>query len=334
MSAFTMMCPDIVAADSRHERTTMAVAWWVWAATVAGFALAIAIDLRVARRSLVVTYRRAVIWSATYIGLALLFGAGVWIVSGSELAVQFLTGFAVEKTLSVDNVFVFAIVLASFAIATEHQARVLTIGVIGALGMRVVLIVVGISAVDRFSVLFLVFGLFLLYVGARLIITHGAPPDVRNGRVLRAVRRFVPIVDESDEAEPGALVVRHQGRRALTSAALAVIAILSVDVVFALDSVPAILGITRNTYLVVCTNVFALLGLRPLYFLLIGLRDRLVHLHYGIAIVLGFIGVKLSLHYLHTVWHQVPEISTLASLAVIALVFAATTLTSLRATRD
>lgn len=309
----------------------MAVAWWVWAITGAAFAVAIAIDLHVARGAEVVTYRRAVIWSATYISLALLFGAGVWIVSGSTPAIEFLTGFAVEKTLSVDNLFVFAVVLSSFAVAPRNQARVLTIGVIGALGMRVVLILVGINAVERFSFLFLVFGLFLVYVAVRLVYSHGAPPDVRNGRVLRLVRRFVPIVDDD---HTGNLIVRHEGRRALTASALAVVAILSVDAVFALDSVPAILGITRNTYLVVCTNAFALLGLRPLYFLLIGLRDRLVHLHYGIAIVLGFIGVKLALHYLHSVWHAVPEISTLASLAFIVVVFTITALTSLRATRD
>lgn len=309
----------------------MTVAWWVWVVTVVAFAGAIAIDLHAARRSLVVTYKRAVIWSVIYIGLALLFGVGVGIVSGTTPAVEFLTGYAVEKTLSVDNVFVFALVLASFAVAPEHQARVLTIGVIGAIGMRIVLIVAGVNAVERFAVLFLVFGLFLIYAAVRLLMSHGKPPDVRNGRVLRLVRRFVPVADDD---HTGAFFVQREGRRALTASALAVIAILSVDVIFALDSVPAILGITQNTYLVICTNVFALLGLRPLYFLLIGLQTRLVHLHYGIAIVLGFIGVKLALHYLHGVWHAVPEISTLLSLLVIVAVFAVVTVTSLRATRE
>src|SRR5262249_55322203 len=149
-----------------------------------------------------------------------------------------------------------------------------------------------------------------------------------NGRMLRWVRRVVPVADQDDS---GALTVRRGGRRAVTTAGLAVITILSADVGFALDSVPAILGITQNLYLGVCAHAFALLGLRPLYFLLAGLRDRLVHLHYGLAIVLAFIGLKLSLHYLHTVVPGVPEIPTGLSLVVIVAVLAVTTVTSVRA---
>ncbi len=307
----------------------MAVAWWVWVATLLGFAALIAIDLYVSRAGKPVTFGKALRWSGVYVGLAMLFCAGLFLFVGPTPAVEFLTGFAVEKTLSVDNLFVFTLALTGFAVPQRYQARVLTIGVIGALLMRAVLIVVGVGAVERFSVLFLVFGVLLCVAAIRLVRTHG-PPDVTNGRVLRWVRRRVPIVEDD---QSGSLVVRRNGKPALTTLALAAVAILSVDVVFALDSVPAILGITQNVYLVLCANVFALLGLRPLYFVLVGLQERLVHLNYGLAIVLGFIGLKLSLHYLHTIVPVLPEIPTPISLAVIVAVFAITTVTSLRANR-
>jgi TerC family integral membrane protein len=307
----------------------MTVTWWVWLVTLAGFAALITVDLRRMKDTEHVTFRVAVLWSAAYIGLALLFAAGVFVVAGPTPAVEFVTGFAVEKSLSVDNLFVFGVVLAGFAVPPRWQAKVLSVGIIGALGMRAVLIVVGVGAVQRFSFLFVVFGAFLVVAAVRLVTSHGEVADGRNGRVVRWARRHLPVVAD----DSGRLVVRRDGRLALTVLALPVIAILSVDAVFGLDSIPAILGITQSTYLVLCANVFALLGLRPLYFLLAGLRDRLVHLHYGLAVVLGFIGVKLTLHYLHGVWPAVPEISAPLSLAVVAVVFAVTTWTSLLAAR-
>jgi tellurite resistance protein TerC len=176
----------------------------------------------------------------------------------------------------------------------------------------------------------LFFGAFLIYTGVKLIRSHGAPPDVTGGWAMRLVRRFVPV---TDDVSSGRMFTRDGGRRVATPLFLAVAAVLAVDIVFALDSIPAIFGITESTYLVFTTNAFALLGLRALYFLLVGLLDRLVHLHYGLAIVLGFIGVKLMLHYLHTVWSWVPEIPMLASLGVIVAVLTTTTLTSLYSTR-
>jgi tellurite resistance protein TerC len=307
----------------------MTVAWWVWLVTLAGFAALILVDLRRTKDTEHVTFRVAVLWSVAYLGLALLFGVGVFFLAGRTPAIEFSTGFAVEKSLSVDNIFVFAVVLAGFGVPERFQAKVLSMGIIGALAMRAVLIVVGVSVVQRFSFLFAVFGVFLIVAAVRLVRSHGEVPDGQNGRVLRWARRRLPVLDD----DTGELVVRRDGRWALTVLALPVIAILSVDVVFALDSIPAILGITQSTYLVLCANVFALLGLRPLYFLLVGLRDRLVHLHYGLAVVLGFIGVKLTMHYLHGVWPSVPEISAPVSLAVVLAVFAVTTVTSLWAVR-
>ncbi|HEX5403663.1 MAG TPA: TerC family protein [Pseudonocardiaceae bacterium] len=287
----------------------MNVPLWVWVATGVGLAIPVTIDVWRARRPHPVGFGEAVTWSVVYIGLALLFGVGVLLFGGPTPSVEFFTGFVVEKTLSVDNLFVFALVLGAFAVPARDQSRVLLIGILGALAMRAVFIVAGAAALQRFTVLFLAFGILLLYTAVHLLRSHGKPPDVRNGRVVRWVGN----------------------RFAISGLGLATVAILSVDVMFALDSIPAIFGITQNLYLVLCTNAFALLGLRALYFVLAGLLDRLVHLHYGLSIVLGLIGVKLVLHYLHSLLPGVPEIPTWLSLVLIVAVFTVTTVTSLRA---
>lgn len=309
----------------------MNVPLWVWAATAAGIAALVALDIWQARRPHTVGMREAAVWSAVYVGSAVLFGIGVFLFGGTEPAMEFATGYLVEKTLSIDNVFVFALVLSAFAVPARNQSKVLLIGILGALGMRIVFIVAGAELIARFSVLFLLFGAVLGYTAIRLLRSHGAPPDVRNTRVMRWARRRLPLADPSEETPEGALVARSGGKRAVTGLGLAVLAVLSVDVMFALDSIPAIFGITQNVYLVVCTNAFALLGLRALYFLLAGLLDRLPHLHYGLAAVLGLIGVKLSLHYVHTLVPAVPDIPTWLSLVLIVAIFTVTVITSLRA---
>jgi tellurite resistance protein TerC len=306
----------------------MNVPLWLWLVTAVGLAVPVAVDVWRACRPHPVGFVEAAVWSAVYVGIALLFGVAVLVFAGPAPAMEFFTGFVVEKALSVDNLFVFALVLGAFAVPVRHQSKVLLIGILGALAQRVVFIVAGAAALQRFSVLFLGFGVLLCYLAIRLLRSRGVPPDVRNGRVMRWARRRLPIADGGDS-----LVIRCDGRLAVTGLGLAVLAILSVDLVFALDSVPAIFGITRNLYLVLCTNAFALLGLRALYFVLAALLDRLVHLHYGLSIVLGLIGVKLVLHYLHSLWPAVPEIPTWLSLVLILAVFATTTVTSLRTTR-
>ncbi|HEX3790593.1 MAG TPA: TerC/Alx family metal homeostasis membrane protein [Pseudonocardiaceae bacterium] len=310
----------------------MIVPLWVWCATVAGLAMPVGVDVWLARRAHPVGFREAVVWSAVYLGAAALFGLGVLVFGGSAPAMEFFTGFVVEKTLSIDNLFVFALILGAFAVPARHQSRVLLIGVLGALALRVVLIVVGAAALQRFSLLFLVFGALLVFLAVRLLRSPGVPPNVRAGRLVRWARRRLPLADD-ESATAGALITRQRGRRAVTWLGLAVLAILSVDVLFALDSVPAIFGITQNVYLVLCTNAFALLGLRALYFVLAGLLNRLVHLHHGLSAILGLIGVKLVLHYLHSRWHSIPEIPTWLSLTLILTTILITTVTSLRATR-
>ena len=301
-----------------------------WFATILGLGALVALDVWHARQPREVRFREALTWSFFYIGAALVFGVVIGATAGSEAAVQFFAGYLVEKSLSVDNLFVFAVVLSQFAVPPRHQQRVLLIGVIGALVMRAAFIAVGAAAVQRFTVTFVVFGAFLIYTAVGLVRRHGQQPNVGDSRVVRLARRVMPVVEDAPD---GVFLTRFGGRRAATPLLIAVVAILSVDIVFALDSIPAIFGITSSAYLVFTANAFALLGLRALYFLVVGLLDRLVHLHYGLAAVLAFIGVKLVLHYGHTVWSSVREISTGASLAVVLLILATTTVTSLLAGR-
>jgi tellurite resistance protein TerC len=308
----------------------MTVPPWVWLATLAGIGVLVAIDVRQARRPHEVGFREALTWSVVYIAAAVGFGLGVFLFAGTGPGTEFFAGYLMEKTLSVDNLFVFAVILGQFAVPARYQQRVLLIGVLGALVLRAAFIAVGAAAVQRYTITFLFFGVFLVYTAVKLLRTHGEPPDIGRGRAMRLVRRVVPV---TDELAGGRLFTRVAGRRRATPLFLVAVAILAIDIVFALDSIPAIFGITESTYLVFTTNAFALLGLRALYFLLVGLLDRLVHLHYGLAVALGFIGVKLVLHYLHTVWPAVPEIPLPLSLAVILGVLVTTTVTSLVRTR-
>lgn len=308
----------------------MSVPLWGWLATLGGLGALVAIDIWQARRPHEVRFREALTWSLIYIGAAVIFGAFLAVLAGSGPATGFFTGYLVEKSLSVDNLFVFAVILGRFAVPARHQQRVLLIGVLGALVLRAVFIGAGAAAVQRFTVTFVIFGAFLLYTAVQLVRAHGQTPDVSNTLPVRALRTVMPVTSDYKSDK---LLTRVAGRRAATPLLVVVVSILSVDILFALDSIPAIFGITDSGYLVFTANAFALLGLRALYFLLVGLLDRLVHLHYGLAVVLGFIGVKLLLHYAHSVSGGVPEIPTLVSLLVVLAVLAVTTVTSLRATR-
>lgn len=307
----------------------MSVPLWGWLATLAGIGALVAIDAWQTRRPHEVTFREASTWSMIYIGAAVAFGGALAGFAGSGPATSFFTGYLLEKSLSVDNLFVFSIILSQFAVPPRHRQRALLIGVLGALVLRGVFIGAGAAAVERFAVTFVVFGAILLYTALNLIRAHGKTPDVADTLPVRALRTVMPVA--TDYRSDG-LLTRIDGRRAATPLLVVVVTILSTDIMFALDSIPAIFGITDDAYIVFTANAFALLGLRALYFLLIGLLDRLVHLHYGLAVVLAFIGVKLVLHYAHTLNAGVPEISTIASLLVVVAVLAVTTATSLRAT--
>ena len=304
------------------------------AVTVGAVIALLALDFIATRRPHEVSMREALGWSAFYVALPLAFGVYVWQRFGSERGLEYLTGYLVEKSLSVDNLFVFMLLLGAFAVPKALQQRVLLYGIIGALILRAIFIALGAAALARFDWMFLVFGLVLVLTAVKILrdALSGAAHhvEVDEIRSVRFVRRFMPVTDTYDGTR---LTSRIDGRRALTPFALVVLAVFATDIVFAVDSVPAVYGITGDPFLVFATNAFALLGLRALYFVLEGALSKLVHLGYGLAAILGFIGVKLALHWGHLQWASVPEIPTLVSLGVIVGVLLITTATSLVASR-
>ena len=306
----------------------------LWFVSIAAVVVLLVVDFLLTRRPHEVSTREALGWSAFYIALPLAFGGYVWWSFGSERGLEYLTGYLVEKSLSVDNLFVFMLLLSAFAVPRVLQQRVLLYGIVGALVLRGIFIALGAAALARFDWMFLVFGLILAATGVKILRDAIAGNEhemhVDELRSVKVARRFFPVTGEYDGPR---MFGRVGARRALTPFALVVVAVLATDIVFAVDSVPAVYGITGDPFLVFATNAFALLGLRALYFVLEGALSKLVHLSYGLAVILGFIGVKLALHWAHMQWPAVPEIPTLLSLVVIVLVLAATTVTSLLAGR-
>jgi tellurite resistance protein TerC len=303
----------------------------LWAVTIGLVVVLLVVDFIATRKPHEVSMKEALGWSAFYVALPLAFGGYIWAQHGGDRGVEYYTGYLVEKTLSVDNLFVFMLLLAAFAVPAALQQRVLLYGIVGALVLRGIFIALGAAALSAFDWVFLVFGLILLATGVKLlkdaISGHDHDEkDVSSMRSVKLMRRFMPVTDEY--AGPRMTVLQN-GKRALTPLALVVVAVFATDLVFAIDSVPAVYGITGDPYLVFATNAFALLGLRALYFVLQGALAKLVHLSYGLAAILGFIGVKLALHWAHMTWSSVPEIPTLASLGVIVAILAVTVTTSL-----
>ena len=310
------------------EVTTLA-----WAVTLGAIALLFAVDLLFSGlRPHAVGFREAVAQSVFYIAVALVFGVVLVVVGGWDLGGQYFAGYIVEKSLSVDNLFVFVIILTTFAVPVEHQQRVLTIGILLALVLRGIFIALGAALLSTFSFMFLIFGLLLIFTAVQLFRHRNEDPSVEDNALVNVSRRVLPLTDDYDG---GRLVTRVGGRRVLTPLFLVLVAVGSTDVLFALDSIPAVFGITQKPFIVFTANAFALLGLRALYFLVSGLLDRLVYLSTGLAVILAFIGVKLVLHFLHVEIKSVPEISTGTSLIVILVVLAITTVASLvKARRD
>lgn len=306
----------------------------LWAGLLAAVLVLLALDFLLTRKPHEVTMREAVSWSLFYVALPLAFGAYVWLDHGGQRGLEFYSGYLVEKSLSVDNLFVFMLILAAFAVPKELQQRVLLFGIIGALVLRGVFIALGAAALAALDAVFLLFGLILLATAIKMFrdARSGADHaiDIDDMRIVRWTRRVMPVTTQFEGTR---LLTRLEGRRALTPLALVVLVVLGTDLVFAVDSVPAVYGITDDPFLVFATNAFALLGLRALYFVLQGALDKLVHLGFGLAAILAFIGVKLGLHWAHLQWPAVPEIPTLLSLGVIVTILAVTTLTSLAAAR-
>ncbi len=305
---------------------------WVWGATIGVIIALLALDLTLAAiRPHRVGFKEATAWSVFYIMVAVLFGVWFTATYGGTFGTEYFAGYIVEKSLSVDNLFVFVIIMATFAVPEEHQHKVLTFGIILALIMRAIFIVLGATLLSLFSFMFLVFGLLLIFTAIQLFRHRDEDPDIENNIMVRATRRFLPV---TDDYHGGKLVTRIDGRRMFTPLVAVLIAIGSVDLLFALDSIPAVFGITAEPYIVFTANAFALLGLRALFFLVKGLLDRLVYLSTGLSIILAFIGVKLVLHWGHVdVNPQIPEIDTYVSLVVIVVILAVVTVASLLKTR-
>ena len=275
-----------------NEALDFAVPLWAWFALGGGIVVMLAIDLFLHRDDHVVSFREAAIWSTIWIAAGLGFGLIMLWWQGGDAAATYYSAYLIEKALSVDNVFIFALIFGYFAVPDRYQHRVLFWGVIGALVMRLVFIFVGSSLLETFFWTAYVFGLFLVYTGWHMAFRHDAPKDPGNNIMVRLMRRIMPVTGEYDGNR---FFTRVNGKRAATLLLVALVAIESSDLIFAIDSVAAVLAITTNTFIVWASIAMAVLGLRALYFCLAGLLRRFVHLHYGLAFLLVFAGVKLIL---------------------------------------
>ena len=298
-----------------------------WAITVVAIAALIGFDLwHSRRRPHAIGLGEAAAWSVFYVVISVLFGVVFGIVAGWHLSAQYFAGYIVEKSLSIDNLFVFVVIMSTFAVPAERQARLLMLGIVGALVLRAIFIALGAALLAAFSVGYLLFGLVLLVTAVQLFRHRHRDPSVKDNPLVAAVRRRFPV---TDHYHGDRLIARSGGRLLATPLLLALVAIASTDVVFAFDSIPAVFGVTQHAYIVFVANAFALLGLRALFFVISGLLERLVHLSVGLAVILAFIGVKLILHFAHLQVPSVPELSTGVSLGIIALVLAFTAAASL-----
>ncbi|MFI9105123.1 TerC family protein [Streptomyces fildesensis] len=311
----------------------MDVSLTMWALTIAGLCALIAVDFLIGRKPHDVTIKEAGIWTVVWIVLAALFGLGLALFAGGQPAGEFFAGFITEKSLSVDNLFVFVLIMSKFAVPTKYQQRVLLVGVLIALVLRAVFIAGGAAIIANFSWVFYIFGAFLIWTAWKLIKEALADPEdeeFEENKLLKLVEKRVPSTDKYHGTK---LFIVENGKRLMTPMLVVMLAIGTTDVLFALDSIPAIFGLTQDPYIVFTANAFALMGLRQLYFLIGGLLKKLVHLSYGLSVILGFIGVKLVLHAMHESGVNVPEISIPVSLGVIVAVLAVTTVTSLFASK-
>ncbi|MFD7280793.1 TerC family protein [Streptomyces sp. NPDC059862] len=311
----------------------MNVSLTVWLLTVAALCVLVAVDFFIGRKPHEVSLREAGTWTVVWIVLACLFGVGLAFYGGGGPAGEFFAGYITEKSLSVDNLFVFVLIMAKFAVPSQYQQRVLMIGVLMALVLRAGFIAVGAAIISAFSWVFYLFGAFLIWTAWKLIQDarkEEHEEEYQENTLLKAVERRFGVADRYHGTK---LWVEQNGKRVMTPMLVVMLAIGSTDVLFALDSIPAIYGLTQDPYIVFTANAFALMGLRQLYFLIGGLLKKLVHLSYGLSVILGFIGVKLVLHALHESGVHVPEISIPFSLGFIVLVLTVTTFTSLRAAR-
>ncbi|OZC58900.1 tellurium resistance protein TerC [Rhodococcus sp. RS1C4] len=306
----------------------MNVPVWAWAAFAAVVVILLAIDLLAHRGAHIIGFREAAWWSALWVGVALIFGGVVFATLGTTAGVEYTTAWLLEKSLSVDNLFVFALIFGYFKVPREYQHRVLFFGVVGALVFRGIFLAAGVAIVSKFTVVLFVFAAILLYSAWKLMKDEEDSYDPSQSIAVRLLRKVIPVRDEYDGTK---FFVKEAGKRVATPLLAVVVAIEAADLVFAVDSVPAVLAVSDDPFIVYSSNAFAILGLRALYFLLSGLLEKFHYLSKGLAIILGFIGVKLVLQASHKVIStSIPEIPSLVSLVVIIVVLAGSIILSLK----
>ncbi len=297
---------------------------WPWIAFNVFVLAMLAIDLGVFhRKAHVVSVREAAIWSAGWISISLLFNAGVFIVAGSETGTDFLTAYIIEKSLSVDNIFVFVMIFSYFNVPAQYQHRVLFYGILGALVLRGIFIAAGLGLLELFHWIIYPFGAFLVLTGIRMLTQQHAEIDAERNPIFRFARRILPVTADYVGQR---FVLRQAGKLMVTPLLLVLIVVESTDLVFAVDSIPAIIAITRDPFIVYTSNVFAILGLRALYFLLAGVIGHFRYLKVGLSVVLAFVGVKMMLS-------EVYKMPTYVALGGVAVILAVAILASLIAAR-
>lgn len=323
------MISSLLAAGARTvPGADIRVATWAWVATIAAIAMLITGDLLLLRRgSQEVTLRSAAISTSVWVAIGVAFGGILWVTLSGAAAGQYFTGYVIEESLSVDNVFVWAVIFTFFAVPAAFHRRVLFWGIFGALVFRAAFIFAGVALLERFSWIEFVFGAFLVITAVRIATHDETEIDPEHNAVFRAFRRIVPV---TNGYRGDRMFVRDAGKLLATPLFLVLVFVELTDVLFAVDSVPAVLAVSRSQFIVFTSNAFAILGLRAIYFLLIGAKDALVHLNYGLAVILAFVGVKLFIaRWVH--------INTYLSLGLIAAILAVTVVASLRtnkATRE
>ena len=320
----------------------MDVPTWVWWTTIVVTMSVLLFDVIVlGRRPHEPSTKEVSISLAVFVGLAIIFGIGVWVTAGHQYGTEFFAGWLTEYSLSVDNLFIFIIIMAKFQVPRQYQQEALLVGIVLALIMRAIFIAIGAAAINEFSWIFYLFGLFLVYTAFKLA-SEGSNDDdeYEENRLIKWVETHLPATDQWNGVKP---FVVENGKRLATPMLIVILALGTTDLLFALDSIPAIYGLTKEPYLVLTANIFALMGLRQLYFLIGGLLQRLVYLSYGLAVLLGFIGLKLILHAMHE--NEVPfinggepipwapDIPILISLGTIIGILAITTVASLIASK-
>jgi tellurite resistance protein TerC len=294
---------------------------WLWVGFNVFILAMLALDLGVFhRKTHVVSLKESLTWTGVWVVLALLFNAGVWHYAGSQKALEFFTGYVIEKSLSVDNVFVFALLFSYFAVPPVYQHKVLFWGILGALIMRAIMIALGAALITKFAWIIYVFGAFLILTGIKMIVKRDEEIHPERNPVVRWFKKLMPV---TPEYRGDKFFVRENGIRMATPLFVVLLLVEFTDLIFAVDSIPAIFAVTKDPFIVYTSNVFAILGLRSLYFALAGVMDKFHYLKIGLGVVLSFVGVKMILA--HTAW----KIDTLVSLGVIVLILTTSVVWSL-----